>query len=134
MSSNRWGTWSRGFLVALASIGLVCLAGHHLPAQREKDTRPPKTNVFVYPEKLTEKDKLVDGPSGRVIEIKSETTLIWVDLAPDYRFAHPTEYVLISTAGARVVRGHWWPVLNGKALFRTGKPYQAEFPIKLTGK
>jgi hypothetical protein len=48
-------------------------------------------NVYIHPPKLTAKDKLVDGLSDEPIEITSESTLIWVDLMPGYRFAHPTE-------------------------------------------
>jgi hypothetical protein len=125
--------WRRVFIV-LVSVCLVCLAGQHLIADEDKDTVPPKANVFVYPKKLTERDQLADGPKGRTIEIKTETTLIWVDLAPDYRFAHPTEYVLISARGTRIVKGHWWPALNGKPLFRDGSSYKADFPVKLVGK
>jgi hypothetical protein len=134
MVMNRWPVRWRGFPLILVCICLLCLTGRRLIADAEAETNTPKTNVFVYPEKLTEKDHLADGPSGGEIEIKSDTTLIWVDLAPDYRFAHPTEYVLISTKGTRTVRGQWWPVLNGKPLFRNGKPYKVECPIKLTGK
>lgn len=143
MGNNRLATLFRG-LFCLAFLCLLCLAGQQLIAQgtkdgkdeKEKDAKPAKANVFTYPEKLTARDKLVDGPAEKAseIEIKSETTLIWVDLAPDYRFAHATEYVLITAQGARVVKGSWWPVLNGKPLFRDTKAYNAEFPIKLTQK
>src|SRR5262249_2601859 len=50
-----------------------------------------------------------------------ESTLVYVDLAPDARFAHPTQCILISAGGARVIDGNWWLVLNGKPLFRDGK-------------
>ena len=63
---------------------------------------PHRAVVHVYPEKLTAKDTLVDGPSGKRIEIGGETTLIWVDLAPDARYAHDTEYVLITARGTQV--------------------------------
>jgi|HubBroStandDraft_6_1064221.scaffolds.fasta_scaffold609738_2 hypothetical protein len=120
---------------ALVIVLSLCISNQALRSQdQEKEaSSPPKANVFAYPDKLTEKDKLVDGPSGTIIKIGGETTLIWVDLAPDYRFAHPTEYVLISVDGARVIKGHWWPVLNGKPLFRNTTPYNAEFPIKMVG-
>jgi hypothetical protein len=132
-SGLRWFVLP-GLLVDLAALGLLCLPGQPLTAQDKAKGLAPKANVFVHPEKLTVKDKLTDGGKGTPIEIKSETTLIWVDLAPDARFAHPTEYVLISAEGTRVVKGTWWPVLNGKALFRDGKPYKADFPMNLTGK
>ena len=112
---------------------MTSVSAQDLRAQGELDTIPPRTNVFVYPDKLTEKDKLVDGPGDNVIEIKADTTLIWVDLMPDFRFAHPTEYVLISPLGTQIVRGNWWPVLNGKHLFRDVKNYNVDFPLSLTG-
>ena len=100
--------------------------------QGEEEARAANANVFIQMEKLTDKDKLSDGP-GRAIDLQSETTLIWVDLMPSARFAHPTEYVLISTKGTRVIKGSWWPVLNGKPLFRNAKEYKVSFPVKLTG-
>jgi hypothetical protein len=98
----------------------------------KKDETPAGVQVFVHPEKLTAKDKLTDR--GSAIEIKSETTLVWIDLSPGARFAHATKYVLISADGTRVVDGTWWPVLNGKDLFRNGTGYKVEFPIKLSEK
>lgn len=82
--------------------------------------RPGTAEVFLYPYELTPRDELKDGPiSDRVpFPIRSNTMLVWVDLLPDANFAHPTLYVLISAAGARVEEGQWWPVLNGRALFR----------------
>jgi len=122
--------WRR-FHVAVLLVGLACLLSTQpLAAQVQKDVFPPRANLYVYPDKLTDKDKLTDGTVSP-IEIKSETTLIWVDLVPDARFAHPTEYILISPEGSRIVKGSWWPVLNGKALFRDGKSYKADFPVSL---
>jgi hypothetical protein len=91
--------------------------------------------VFVYPVRLTGKDKLKDGNDGKVMEIKSETMLVWVDLMPDARFAHDTEYVLVSAEGSRVVKGQWRPVLNGKELFhQSTQPSQVDFPVTLPAK
>jgi hypothetical protein len=42
--------------------------------------------------------------------------LIWVDLYPNWRFAHPTLYILISGEESRIVEGEWWPVLNGERI------------------
>lgn len=98
--------------------------------EKKKDQPPSGTHVFTYPEKLTAKDKLTDGEGGTVIEIKEDTMFIWVDLSPYARFGHPTEYVLISASGTKVVQGCWWPVLNGKPVFR-GKEAKVE-PVKLS--
>jgi hypothetical protein len=44
--------------------------------------------------------------------------LLWLDLEPAARYAHDTQYILIAGKDTRVVKGQWWPVLNGKWLFR----------------
>ena len=103
-------------------------------AQETDAVRTKKAQVFVHSEILTERDKLSDGANKTPIEIKGETTLIWVDLMPEARFAHPTEYILISGEGTRIVQGQWWPHLNGKDLFRDGKSSKVEFPITLKRK
>jgi hypothetical protein len=98
---------------------------------------PSKAKVYVYPNKLTAKDKLSFCPGKdqkETIPIKGDTTLIYVDLAPDARFAHRTQCILVSTEGARVIKGEWWPILNGEDLFRDGKGYEVEFPIDLSGR
>ena len=122
------------FLAALAAFGFL-LAGS-LPAARQEGARP-KAQVYVYPEKLTAKDKLSFGPGNDqkgLIPIKGETTLIYVDLAPDARFAHPTQCILISADGTRVIEGRWWLVLNGKSLFHDGKAVSVNFPVNLSGR
>ena len=103
-------------------------------AQEPDIARTKKAQVFVHSEILTDRDRLGDGATKTPIEIKGETTLIWVDLMPEARFAHPTEYILISGEGTRIVKGQWWPHLNGKDLFRDGKPSKVEFPITLQRK
>jgi hypothetical protein len=133
MTSNR----SQILWCALCTlVAGLCAAGlvSRQQAAAVQEGPPKKAAVFIYPEKLTSKDKLTDGQSGKPFEIKSEKTLIWVDLAPDARFSHGTEYILISAEGTRVVHGSWWPSLNGKDLFRSGKAYMVEFPVHLSGK
>jgi hypothetical protein len=103
-------------------------------AQEADAARTKKAQVFVHSEILTEGDKLSDGANKTPIEIKGETTLIWVDLMPEARFAHPTEYILVSGEGTRIVKGQWWPHLNGKDLFRDGKSSKFETPITLKRK
>jgi hypothetical protein len=133
LSTRRW-VMRRSLGAALAVIFLVAFSFCQLQGREGKDAPKRGADVFIYPEKLTSKAKLTDGKEGKAIEIKSETTLIWVDLAPDAWFSHGTEYVLISAEGTRVIKGVWWPVLNGKDLFRDGKKTNVEFPIFLPRK
>lgn len=95
---------------------------------------PLKAVVHVCSQKLSGSDTLTDGPSGKRVEVTGETTLIWVDLSPDARYAHDTEYVLIDAHGSRVVKGQWWPVLNGKDILRGEKSATVTAPIELTEK
>lgn len=88
----------------------------------------PVARVFQYHATLKSDDKLQDGENGSAITLDGETTLIWIDRMPEARYAHPTEYVLISGKGTRVVKGDWWPMLNGKPLFRDGQKFQIAFP------
>src|SRR4051794_38830881 len=125
--------------VVLVTVGLLIVVATGRPAWSADDAKeadqgtevPRKAVVHAYPHKLTPRDKLTDGPNGRVIEITAETTLIWVDLHPDARYAHDTQYVLISPRGTRVVDGQWWPVLNGKPVLRGERPADVRFPVEL---
>lgn len=112
-----------GFIAVLAAFGMATAAD-----EKKNDSPPSGANVYTHAEKLTSKDTLTDGEKGTAIEIKEDTVLVWVDLMPDARFSHPTEYVLISASGTKVVKGNWWPVLNGKPLFRGESKVE---PVKL---
>lgn len=135
MNRYRWFALC-AIIAAVAVIGLMLRGAPPLAA--EQDQSPPsKAKVYVYPEKLTAKDKLSFGPGTEqkeIILIKGESTLVYVDLAPDARFAHATQCILISAEGARVIKGNWWLVLNGKGLFRDEKDFKVDFPINLSGK
>jgi hypothetical protein len=123
-------------LATLAACGLAVLAAQALTGQEEEGP-PNKAKVYVYPKKLTTKDKLSFGPGKdqkETIPIKAESTLVYVDLAPDARFAHGTQCILISAEGATIIKGEWWLVLNGEALFRDAKTFKVDFPIDLSGK
>ena len=85
---------------------------------------PAMIEVHVYPHKLTPKDKL--SVMGKDIEIKSETTFVWVDLHPQARFAHATELLLITSEGTQVVKANWWPTINGVAFRPVPKTGRAE--------
>jgi hypothetical protein len=75
-------------------------------------------NVFFYPHELEPADVLQDGPHGPYIRITVKTLLVWVDYEPEMDFSHPNYYILISPADIRIVKGEWWPVLNGKTILR----------------
>lgn len=122
----------QALVIILALVGVTSS-----PRAAEPDKSPSKAKVYVYPQKLTAKDKLSFGPGEeqtKTIPIKGETTLIYVDLMPDARFGHATQCILISPDGAKVYKGDWWLILNGKPLFRDGKDFKVEFPIELSGK
>ena len=135
MNRQRW--FALCAIAAALAVSGVMPRGTS-PVAAEPDKAPPsKAKVYVYPDKLTAKDKLSFGPGTEqkeTIPIKGEATLVYVDLAPDARFAHPTQCILVSTEGAQVIKGDWWLVLNGKPLFRDGKEFKADFPVTLSGK
>ena len=90
--------------------------------------------VHVYPVPLKATDTLVDGPGGKCIETEANSILVWADLMPSARFAHPTQYVLIAGRKAKVTPGQWWPVLNGqKILYGTAPDYTIHLPFPLPG-
>jgi len=94
----------------------------------EPESEPGTVEVFLYPYELTSGDVLEDGPSStKPMKFSEETMLVWIDLLPTARFAHPTQHVLISKSGVKIVDGQWWPVLNGKMLLR-GKNHAAAIP------
>jgi hypothetical protein len=107
-------SWIRlgGLCVVVVGICALWVGGRQLAGEEAKEAQvKKKANVFFYPQKLTPKDKLTDGREGKEIEIKSETAFIWVDLAPEAKFAHLTEYILVSPEKTRVIKGAWWPAL-----------------------
>ena len=118
--------------VAAACLGLAILSGADGPSGDIPEVRKD-AKVYVYPKPLTAKDTLTDGPNRKPIPITAETTLVWVDRMPGARYEHPTEYVLISAEGTKVVEGGWWPELNGKRLFGDDGPSQVTLPIAVTG-
>jgi hypothetical protein len=134
MNRQRW--FASCAMVVAAAVILGLRTGSP-PAVAQDKGPPTEAKVYVYPEKLTAKDKLSFGPSEeqkKTIPIKGEATLVYVDLMPNARFAHPTQCILISTDGARVIKGDWWLVLNGKRLFSDGKNFKVDFPIGVSGK
>ncbi|MBN1698550.1 MAG: hypothetical protein JW881_13630 [Spirochaetales bacterium] len=94
-------------------------------------------HVYFYPHLLNSEDRLQDGPVsyGTPIRIEGSTFLIWVDLEPEMRFVHRTLYLLLSKeGGVRIVKGEWWPVLNGKQiLYGEESAYAVLSPINTAG-
>jgi hypothetical protein len=135
MYHHRW--FARyAVIAALAIVALLRWGSPPLAAEEDKEP-PSKAKVYVYPQKLTAKDKLSFGPNEEqkeTIPIKGESTLVYIDLDPDARFGHDTQCILISTDRAQVFKGDWWLILNGKPLFRDGKEFKVDFPINLSGK
>lgn len=88
--------------------------------------------VYTYPYELTPNDKLTDGKDGSPFKITGKTQLIWVDLHPEMKFVHDTEYIFISAVGAWVEKGQWWPELNGRRiLYGECNPIAVLSPFKL---
>jgi len=73
-------------------------------------------NVHFFPHPLSPQDCLQDGPYGEELDISDDQFLVWVDLFPGMFFSHETAYILISQENVRIVKGDWWPVLNGKTI------------------
>lgn len=90
--------------------------GHARRLPRSTEARPGDVAVYVHAHLLGPGDRLQDGPDGTVLELENQTLLFWVDKEPQSRFVHPTAYVLVSGAGVAVVKGQWWPVLNGQRI------------------
>jgi hypothetical protein len=118
--------------IVLAAVCLSTSAGPEFFQAQEKSGPPRGFHTFVWPKALTADNKL--SVQGKVVVIKGLTTLIWVDLAPGARFAHPAELILISSSGTRVVRADWWPTLNGKDLFRNENQTEVDSPLRVNDK
>mgnify|MGYP000905681768 CR=1 FL=1 len=92
------------FLAALV-VSAICCSASLLQADE---------HVYAYPVPLKAADRLCDGPVGKPLPFKEGTTFVWIDLMPEAKFAHPTLYVLLIDREAKVVKGQWWPELNGE--------------------
>ena len=114
------------FIGAASAAGVEDVQPKATPAARGSSSA---ARVHIYPDVLTSADELTDGDGKKTIKIEAPTTLIWIDRMPDARFEHPTEYVLISAEKTRVIKGGWWPVLNGKRLFGDDAATNVKSPI-----
>jgi len=104
-----------------------------IPLIVSAQTLPDDCDIYFYPHELNPGDELQDGPLGGGIRIEDQSLLIWVDLAPGFRFAHETKYILISLlGGTRIIEGNWWPVLNEKMiLYGEKKKYAVVSPLEV---
>jgi len=95
---------------------LVLLFMVIIPLSLFSQHEAPSIKAYFYPHLMDAQDILQDGQSGKKFKLTKNTSLIWVDLAPDLFFAHKTVYILVSPGKIRIKRGEWWPVLNGKTI------------------
>lgn len=96
------------------------------------DAKP--IEVHIFPSLLVPGETIHDGPEDKVgVQITEPTLMLWVDLAPTYRFVHPTCTVLVGASGARALPGSWWSIVNGKLRFPAtrGDASQVVFPLDL---
>lgn len=105
----------------------------HLPFPLPPTQPAAQRELAAYPLALTTHDQLTDGPEGKPISIKEPTTLIWVDLQPGAKFAHPALHLLVSRDDARVIEGNWFPILNGKRILYGSDESAPNIPTKPDG-
>ena len=124
----RWiGSSAMAILLTATILIAVMSPDGHAKEQNQEKANSNHFRIFIYPEMLTNKDTLlVHGKGSNPITLESNTSLIWVDREPDFRFGHATEFILVSQTGTKLIKGSWWAILNGKDLFRDGKPRSIE--------
>lgn len=83
----------------------------------------PNIQVFVHSQLVTPKNQLALDPEHEPLELKEDKLLIWVDLAPTMRFAHPTRTILIGAESVDVYEGQWWLELDGHRYPEQGTNY-----------
>jgi hypothetical protein len=95
------------------------------------DAKP--IEVHIFPALLEPGETVRDGSQGEPLELRESTLLLWVDLDPKSRFAHPTCTVLIGASGAKVIKGSWWAIVDDKLRFppTTGSAPDVVFPSSL---
>jgi hypothetical protein len=87
--------------------------------EEEEDAMPENRpiEIFIYPALLGPGESVRDGHRGQPVQIAEPTLLVWIDLAPGHRFAHPTCTLLISESQIDVRPGSWWAVLDDDIRF-----------------
>jgi hypothetical protein len=74
------------------------------------ESRP--IEIFIYPALLGPGESVRDGHDGQPVQMTEPTMLVWIDLAPGHRFAHPTCTLLIGESQVEVYPGSWWAVID----------------------
>lgn len=89
--------------------------------------------IFMYPALLGPGESVRDGHHGQPVQITEPTMLVWIDLAPGHRFAHPTCTLLISASQVDVHPGSWWAVIDDDIGFPVGFEALPDvvFPVQL---
>jgi hypothetical protein len=103
--------------------------------EQEEDDMPENRpiEIFIYPALLGPGESVRDDHDGQTVQITEPTMLVWIDLAPGHRFAHPTCTVLISESQVNVHPGNGWAVIDDDIRF----PGESEalpdvvFPVRL---
>ncbi len=105
---------ANGKWLIAATLLMLLTSASVMAQQPQADLR-----VFTYPKLLIRGDVLQDGEGGQGIPIYDDTQFLWADLQPGSRFVHDSAYILISADRIRILRGQWWPILNGRSAFGT---------------
>eukprot|EP00727_Mastigamoeba_balamuthi_P013243 m51a1_g8541 hypothetical protein (2296) ;mRNA; f:35376-52932 len=64
--------------------------------------------VWAYPFVVTPSGRLAVGPDATNVTISAPSVLVYLDLAPTFRFAHPTGLLLVGSGGDYTAVS-WWP-------------------------
>jgi len=109
---GMWSPFLNKKSILLNEIGQYALIS---PLKLHENT-PIGFNVYIFPHELNSNDVIADGPSGNIFRLLNNTLFIWVDFAPNAKYAHDTAYILLAKRRSRVEKGSWWPILNNKVI------------------
>lgn len=70
--------------------------------------------MYTFPQLLTPENRLALEPGGPAMTLSENKLLIWIDLMPTYRYAHPTRTVLVGAGEVDVLEGQWWIEVDGR--------------------
>lgn len=89
--------------------------------------------IFIYPALLGPGESVRDGRDGQPVQLAEPTLLVWIDLAPEQRFPHPTCTVLIGESHVEVQAGTWWAMIDDEIRFPGALAAAPDvvFPVRL---